>query len=75
MLYKFLISGDIARMKRLRLGRAVCIPSVCSTDKIHAFVNERLERADLRITTGYRQELFCSTDEPPKLEVVDIFFM
>jgi hypothetical protein len=64
------------RERNFRLGGAVCLPAVCSINKIRSYVNDTiLASADLIITNDYDQSLFCSTNDSIPLETIDIVAM
>lgn len=60
--------GEILRENKLTLRQGICLPAVCSREKVINYSNEIFNQVHLDVINAV-----CRTNDPVKVEAVDVF--
>lgn len=62
-----------ANVFNVKLGNALCVPSVCSANMVRLIADNMLAKNKLKTTTDYDQAVFCNTINILDMRSIDMF--
>lgn len=60
-------------VKRVRMGTAVCVPSLCNPTMVRIIADKMLASYSLKTTADYSQEIFCNIINIKQMRSIDMF--
>lgn len=62
------IVGPVARERNIELGQGICLPAVCSPEKVVEYANKIFEEDNLKASAAS-----CRTNDPVEVKAIDVF--
>lgn len=62
------IIGPVTRERSIKLGQGICLPAVCSPEKVVEYANKIFEEDNLKASAAN-----CKTNDPVEVKAVDYF--